>query len=102
MLAAAEPPRKPSRATPSITVDARRNSDGLRLTFSFAAAAPAALFRRADVVWLVFDSAKPLDLEPIRREAGSVIGDVSALPLEKGQAIRLRLNRPQLAVADGG
>jgi tetratricopeptide (TPR) repeat protein len=82
-------------------VEARRNSDGLRLTFSFAGSAPAALFRRADVVWLVFDSAKPLDLEPIRREAGSVIGDVSALPLEKGQAIRMRLNRPQLASLTG-
>jgi tetratricopeptide (TPR) repeat protein/outer membrane biosynthesis protein TonB len=78
-------------------VEANRNSDGLRLTFSFASAAPAALFRRADVVWLIFDSAKPVDLEPIRREAGSVIGDVSALPLEQGQAIRIRLNRPQLA-----
>jgi tetratricopeptide (TPR) repeat protein len=78
-------------------VEAIRNSDGLRLTFSFASAAPAALFRRADVVWLIFDSEKPVDLEPIRREAGSVIGDVSALPLEQGQAIRLRLNRPQLS-----
>jgi tetratricopeptide (TPR) repeat protein len=82
-------------------VEANRNSDGLRLTFSFASVAPAALFRRADVVWLVFDSAKPVDLEPIRREAGSVIGDVSALPLEQGQAIRLRLNRPQLASLTG-
>ncbi len=100
-LAAAEPPVdvKPGSAVDKI--EARRNSDGVRLTFSFAAPAPAALFRRADVVWLVFDSAKPLDLEPIRREAGSMIGDVSALPLEKGQAIRLRLNRPQLASLTG-
>jgi tetratricopeptide (TPR) repeat protein len=82
-------------------VEANRNSDRLRLTFSFAAAAPAALFRRADVVWLIFDSGKPVDLEPIRREAGSVIGDVSALPLEQGQAIRLRLNRPQLVSLTG-
>ncbi len=99
VLAAAESPAAPGNAVDS--VDARRNSDGLRLTFSFAAAAPAALFRRADVVWLVFDSARPPDLEPIRREAGSVIGDVSALPLQKGQAIRLRLNRPQLASLTG-
>ena len=96
MLASAEPPAEIKPAAVD-KVEANRNSDGLRLTFSFAAAAPAALFRRADVVWLVFDSAKPIDLEPIRREAGSVIGDVSAVPLEKGQAIRIRLNRPQLA-----
>jgi tetratricopeptide (TPR) repeat protein len=105
--AVAAPPPKigPASAEPPVQikpaavdrVEANRNSDGLRLSFSFASAAPAALFRRADVVWLIFDSAKPVDLEPIRREAGSVIGDVSAVPLEKGQAIRLRLNRPQLA-----
>jgi tetratricopeptide (TPR) repeat protein len=105
-IAVAPPPKiVPASAEPPVEikpasvdkVEANRNSDGLRLTFSFAAAAPAALFRRADVVWLVFDSAKPVDLEPIRREAGSVIGDVSAVPLEKGHAIRLRLNRPQLS-----
>jgi tetratricopeptide (TPR) repeat protein len=96
VLASAEPPRE-IKPVAVDKVEANRNSDGLRLTFSFAAAAPAALFRRADVVWLIFDSAKSIDLEPIRREAGSVVGDVSALPLEQGQAIRIRLNRPQLA-----
>jgi tetratricopeptide (TPR) repeat protein len=96
VLASAEPAMEIKPAVVD-KVEANRNSDGLHLTFSFASAAPAALFRRADVVWLVFDSAKPVDLEPIRREAGSVIGDVSAVPLEQGQAIRLRLNRPQLA-----
>jgi tetratricopeptide (TPR) repeat protein len=96
VLASAEPAMEIKPAAVD-KVEANRNSDGLRLTLSFASAAPAALFRRADVVWLVFDSAKPVDLEPIRREAGSVIGDVSAVPLDQGQAIRLRLNRPQLA-----
>jgi tetratricopeptide (TPR) repeat protein len=109
-IAAAPPPKIVLASTESPTeiksaaidkVEVHRNSDGLRLTFSFASVAPAALFRRADVVWLVFDSAKPVDLDPIRREAGSVIGDVSAVPLEKGQAIRLRLNRPQLVSLTG-
>jgi tetratricopeptide (TPR) repeat protein len=100
VLASAEPAMEIKPAAVD-KVEANRNSDGLRLTFSFASVAPAALFRRADVVWLVFDSEKPVDLEPIRREAGSVIGDVSAVPLEKGQAIRLRLNRPQLVSLTG-
>jgi tetratricopeptide (TPR) repeat protein len=97
VLAASEPPAESKPGNAVDQVEVKRNSDGLRLTFSFASAAPAALFRRADVLWLIFDSAKPVDLEPIRREAGSVIGDVSALSLQQGQAIRLRLNRPQLA-----
>jgi tetratricopeptide (TPR) repeat protein len=100
VLASAEPAME-IRPAAVDKVEANRNSDGLRLTFSFASVAPAALFRRADVVWLVFDSAKPVDLDPIRRQAGSVIGDVSAVPLENGQAIRLRLNRPQLMSLTG-
>ena len=80
----------------SASVEARRDSDALRVTFSFAAPTPAALFRRADTVWLVFDQTTPIDVEPIRAKGGSIIGDVSRLPLEKGQAIRIRLNRPQI------
>ncbi|WP_029586601.1 hypothetical protein [Bradyrhizobium sp. URHD0069] len=83
------------------SVSAMRDSDGLRLTFSFAAATPAALFRRADTVWLVFDSLKPVDVEPIRSRGGSIIAEVSQLPLEKGQAIRIRLNRPQMPSLTG-
>jgi tetratricopeptide (TPR) repeat protein len=77
-------------------VAAMRTSEGLSLTFSFAAPTPAALFRRADAVWLVFDSAKPIDVEPIRSKGGSIISDVSIFALDNGQAIRIRLNRPQL------
>jgi tetratricopeptide (TPR) repeat protein len=83
-------------------VEARRSSDALALTFSFAAATPAALFRRADAVWLVFDSVKPVDIEPIRSQGGSIIADVSRLQLDgTGQAIRIRLNRPQMPSLSG-
>jgi tetratricopeptide (TPR) repeat protein len=95
---------KPAEAKPANTaaaVAARRNSDGLSLTFSFAAATPAALFRRADTVWLVFDSTNPIDIEPIRSKGGSIIADVSLLPLYRGQAIRIRLNRPQMSSLTG-
>jgi len=85
----------------SAGLSAKRDTDGLRVTFSFAAATPAALFRRADAVWLVFDSTKPLDVEPIRGKGGALIDDVSRLPLEQGQAIRIRLNRPQMPTLAG-
>src|SRR5947208_16674472 len=67
----------------------------------FDTTTPAALFRRADTAWLVFDSVEPLDIEPIRSQGGSIISDVSLLPLEKGQAIRIRLNRPQMSSLEG-
>lgn len=97
-VAAQIPPPGDAPATgKAAMVSAKRSSDGLRVTFSFLTPTPAALFRRADVMWLVLDSVAPIDLAPIRREGASLIGDVSMLPLDKGQAIRMRLNRPQLA-----
>ena len=103
----AEAPKKMTAAAPAAppaaeakgpaeaaSVDAWRDSDGLRLTFSFPNATPAASFRRGDTVWLVFDSERPLDVEPIRAKGGAIIGDVSRMPIDKGQAIRIRLNRP--------
>ncbi len=99
--AASEPPPQGKAADGAASVSARRDGDGLRLMFSFAAATPAALFRRADTVWLVFDSPKPLDIEPIRSQGGSIISEVSQLPLEKGQAIRIRFSRPQMPSLTG-
>jgi hypothetical protein len=90
---------RPPESRPSdkmAAVDAQRDSDGLRMKFSFATMTPAALFRRADTVWLVFDQTIPIDIEPIRLKGGAIVSDVSRLPLEKGQAIRIRLNRPQM------
>jgi tetratricopeptide (TPR) repeat protein len=92
--AAVDAPKKAEASAAS--VDARRDSDGLRVTFAFTTPTPAALFRRADTVWLVFDQTGPIDVEQIRAKGGAIIGDVSRLPLEKGQAIRIRLNRPQM------
>lgn len=78
------------------TVEAQRDSDGLRVTFAFTTPTPAAMFRRADTVWLVFDKTGSIDVDAIRAKGGAIIGDVSLLPLEKGQAVRIRLNRPQM------
>jgi tetratricopeptide (TPR) repeat protein len=85
------------------SVSAIRDSEGLHVTFSFDAVTPAALFRRADTVWLVFDTTKPIDLAPFKSNGGAVIVDVKPVPLQKGQAIRIRLNRPQMPslVGDG-
>ncbi|MGJ4934186.1 tetratricopeptide repeat protein [Bradyrhizobium oligotrophicum] len=92
-------------ANGAATLEALRDSEGLRLTFGFGQVTPAALFRRGDTVWMVFDSTKPVDVEPIRAKGGAIIGEVNRMPLDNGQAIRIRLNRPQmhsLGSDDGG
>lgn len=83
-----------SPAPAAASVDARRDSDGLRVTFPIPVATPAAAFRRGDTVWLVFDTPKPMDVEAIRARGGAMIGEVSRMPLAKGQAVRIRLTRP--------
>ena len=82
-------------------VSARRDSEGLHLTFGFTTITPAALFRRADAVWLLFDTTKPVDVEPIRSNGGALIAEVTPMPLDKGQAVRIRLNRPQMPSLTG-
>ncbi|WGD55605.1 tetratricopeptide repeat protein [Bradyrhizobium sp. CB1650] len=88
-----EAPAAPQPAA-AASVDVRRDSDGLRVTFPLQVATPAAAFRRGDTVWLVFDSSKPIDVEAIRAKGGAMIGEVGRLPLAKGQAVRIRLTRP--------
>ena len=92
---ASEPPV--AKVATTSLIEARRSSEGLKLNFTFASPTPAALFRRADVMWLVFDTDTTLDLAPIKREGGSLIGNVSILKTPSGQAIGIHLNRPQLA-----
>ncbi|MGP9811573.1 tetratricopeptide repeat protein [Rhodopseudomonas sp. NSM] len=105
---APKPPSLPAPETPAVAinpaaanaarpVEARRSTDGLHLGFAFAAPTPAALFRRGDMMWLVLDNTTSFDLAAIRREGGGIVGDVSRVALPNGQAIRLRLDRPQLA-----
>lgn len=91
----AAPAEVPAAPQPAIaSVDARRDSDGLRVTFPLQVATPAAAFRRGDTVWLVFDTPKPIDVEAIRTKGGAMIGEVGRVPLDKGQAVRIRLTRP--------
>ena len=100
-----ETPPAPAPATPAVPpavaaglpVEIKRSSEGVNMNFAFPAPTPVALFRRGDMLWLVTDSTKPIDVAAIRRDSGSVVADAEAIKLDKGQAVRIRLNRPQLA-----
>jgi tetratricopeptide (TPR) repeat protein len=93
---------KPAPASPplitgdSTAITVRRDSEGLRLTMPFAAPTAAAIFMRADSLWMIFDSELPLDVSQIARDGGAIVRDALQMPLPGGQAIRVRLNRPQL------
>ncbi len=85
-----------------LVVEAARSSDDFRVTFPFAKPTAAAAFRRANAIWLIFDTNRALDTEAIRREAGPLIADVAVLDLPQARALRIRLGRPLLAAMTGG
>lgn len=95
-MPAAPAAARPTDAADKSSVVAQRDADGFRVTFSFATVTPAALFRRADTVWLVFDAPHPVNIDPIRSKGGALVAEVNSLSIPKGQAVRIRLNRPQL------
>jgi hypothetical protein len=86
---------------PGVVVDARLSSDDFRLTFPFRTPTPAAVFRRSDSIWLIFDTDQAIDASAVRREGAWIVADATPIDLPKGRALRIRLNRPQLAALTG-
>lgn len=113
LAAAIIPPRDTEAAMPEspadadsaapVAVDVRRQGEAMRLTFPFNQPTPAAVFRRADTLWLVFDSQTPIDIGKVAALAGQTIRSSSVTRSRSGQVVTLKLDRPKLASmgADG-
>jgi hypothetical protein len=104
--AKAEPPARTAAPDPAKgPVSARlvQHGEALRLLLAFPAQTSAAIFRRGDTAWLVFDSATPIDLTALTAQPDGAVSDVAIVRSGEGQALRLRLARPQSvsAAADG-
>ena len=81
----------------STAISVSRGSEGLKLTVPFAAPATGAVFVRGDTLWMVFDQTAPLNIGQVAQDGAPIVRDVTQIPLAEGQAVRLRLNRPQFA-----
>ncbi len=96
---------KPPSSDPAapVVVDVRRQGEALRLTFPFVVPTPAAVFRRADAIWLVFDSQAPIDINKITAQSGRSIRNATVTRSRNGQVIQLKLDKPKLTSigADG-
>lgn len=95
--AARRPERKPHGDV--VAVELEQQGEGLAIVFPFEAATPMAAFRRADTLWLVFDSNKRFDLSAFQDDTSQAIRSVQGLPLPDGQAVRIKLERPRLVSA---
>ena len=69
--AARTPP--PAPAAGAVRAVLKRNGDNLSITFPFAAPTPAAVFRRADTVWMVFDTDAAVGISALNAEQGKTI-----------------------------
>jgi tetratricopeptide (TPR) repeat protein len=97
--AAGAPP--PPNAQATVVAIPNQAGDNLRVQFPFAVPTPAAVFRRADMLWLVFDSAAKIDLSALTRSSSQVVRDARFERSADGSAVvRLKLTRPMLASVD--
>jgi len=79
-----------------VTVQIARQGDNLRLKFPFAAVTPAAVFQRADTLWIVFDSRAKIDVAALNADSSGTVANATVMPTGEGQAVRLKLERPRL------
>ncbi|HZL38768.1 MAG TPA: tetratricopeptide repeat protein [Pseudolabrys sp.] len=82
----------------------RRSGDLLRAEFPFAVPTPSAVFSRADMLWLVFDSAAKIDVSALDNDPSHAIQSAVLTHGADGEVIvRIKLERPRLVSleADG-
>ena len=65
----------------------------------FAAATPAAVFRRGDMLWLVFASEEAIAMASLEGEIGRSIKGVTRTRARDAELVRIRLDRPMLVSA---
>ena len=100
----AESERPAPNPKATVVAGVHQSGNNLRLEFPFAVATPAAVFYRADTLWLIFDSAAPIDLSAIKNDSDSGVREASLDRAEDGAAIvRVKFSRLRTAsvAADG-
>ena len=103
---AAAPPIRPSIVETSprdpkgiVAVDLARHGDNLKLGFAFATKTPAAVFRRADSLWIVFDSNAKIDLSALNADSSHTIRNAEVTHAPDGDIVQIHLERPRLSSA---
>lgn len=76
-------------------------SDGARatLTVRWVDPTPAAVFRRGDVLWMVFETALPMSVDPVDRPAMALLGAVEEASEDGAQILRVELKSDALVEA---
>ncbi len=73
-----------------------RQSNRFSISFPFEEPVNGAVFRRSDVLWIVFDTNRPIDAEPIKDDPTRSVAGAEYTRTEKGGVLRIRLTRARL------
>lgn len=95
------PPARAEAAPETGTVKASVTSSnaGIRVEFPFKQPVASAIFRRGEWVWIVFDTARAIDIEELVDDKTRVFSDITIAEFPDARAVRLRLNRKWLVSA---
>jgi len=96
------PPPRPRAANTSgkVAVELARQGANLKLSFPFSASTAAAVFNRADTLWIVFDSNADIDLSALDGEASRTIRGAEFSHAPDADIVRIKLDRPHLSTVD--
>jgi tetratricopeptide (TPR) repeat protein len=89
-------PAAPSDPSSAIKVQLSLQGENLALRFPFAGPTPAAVFRRADVLWLVFDTDTDITLADLASDPSHNIRNATLTRLPDASVVRVKLERPKL------
>jgi hypothetical protein len=91
------PGTRPVLAGDSVHVEVERIGSVTRLAFAYPEETPAAAFMRRGALWLVFDNARPLDLDDLRQGLAGLASGISLLPQDGASVVRIELADALLA-----
>ncbi len=84
-----------------VVVGLHRDGETLQIEFPFAVPTAAAVFRRDDILWLVFDNLAKIDLGKLSADSdGAILGATVKRSQDGAAVVRIRLNRPRLISVD--
>ena len=96
------PPPRPRAANTEgkVAAELTRQGANLKLSFAFTTATAAAVFNRADTLWIVFDSNADIDLSALDGEASRTIRGAEFTHAPDADIVRIKLDHPHLASVD--
>jgi hypothetical protein len=98
-VAAAAP--RDVEANRKVPVELARQGANLKISFDFLTPTAAAVFQRADTLWIVFDTKADIDLGVLRDEASRTIRGAVLTRAPDADIVRIKLDRPRLASVAG-